>query len=139
MNEIHQGYINLPSLHSFDYNTNLHLSHIRKHLSSRTNLVFYVSWTASAFESFQLGTGHPTMVGTWTRSFPVPTKLTHYTLLNKKGVKAWTPEGPTQGRCIWEYHDVWRWSNTTDKPVILRENYFRRDPDTGKEVGLLVC
>jgi len=32
MNEIHHGYINLPSLHSFDYNTNLHLSHIRKRL-----------------------------------------------------------------------------------------------------------
>jgi hypothetical protein len=31
---------------------------------------------------------------------------------------------------------VWRWSTTTDKPVILRENYFRRHPDTGKEVGL---
>lgn len=94
-------------------------------------------FTASAFESFQLGAGHPTMVGTWMRSFPVPTKLTHYTLLNKKGVKAWAPDGPTQGRCIWEYHDLWRWSSTTDKPVILRENYFKRHPDTGKEVSHL--
>jgi len=78
------------------------------------------------------------MVGTWSRSFPVPTKLTHYTLLNKKGVKAWAPDGPTQGRCIWEYHDLWRWSSTTNKPVILRENYFRRHPDTGKEVSHLL-
>lgn len=95
----------------------------------------YVHYPASAFESFQLGAGHPTMVGTWSRSFPMPTRLSHYTLLNKDGMKAWVPDGPTQGRCIWEYHDVWRWSKATEKPVILRESYFRRRPDTGKKVG----
>lgn len=30
MNEPHRGYIDLPSLHKFDYNTDLHLSHVRK-------------------------------------------------------------------------------------------------------------
>ena len=30
MNEPHRGYINIPSLHSFDYNTDLHLSHVRE-------------------------------------------------------------------------------------------------------------
>ncbi|KAF9531115.1 cytoplasmic protein [Crepidotus variabilis] len=117
MNEIHPGYINLPSLHSFDYKTNLHLSHI-----------------PSAFESFQLGAGHPTMVSTWGRSFPVPTKRTHSTLINTAGVKAWRPDGPTGGRCVWEYHDVWRWSNASNKAVSLRENYFRMHPDSGKEI-----
>jgi hypothetical protein len=29
MNEPHRGYIDLPSLHQFDYNTDLHLSHVR--------------------------------------------------------------------------------------------------------------
>jgi len=29
INEPHPGYINLSSLHSFNYNTDLHLSHIR--------------------------------------------------------------------------------------------------------------
>jgi len=29
MNEPHRGYIDLPSLHEFDYNTDLHLSHVR--------------------------------------------------------------------------------------------------------------
>ena len=80
------------------------------------------------------------MVGTWSRSFPLPTRISHYTLLNENGVKAWAPDGPTQGRCIWEYHDVWRWSKATDKPVILRESYFRQHPDTGKKVDVvLVC
>lgn len=31
MNEPHPGYINLESLHSFNYNTDLHLSYIRKY------------------------------------------------------------------------------------------------------------
>lgn len=31
MNEPHRGYINLPSLHEFDYNTDLHLSHVREY------------------------------------------------------------------------------------------------------------
>lgn len=29
MNEPHRGYIDLPSLHEFDYKTDLHLSHVR--------------------------------------------------------------------------------------------------------------
>lgn len=64
----------------------------------------------------------------------MPTKHTSHTLLNTSGVKAWRPDGPTQGRCLWEYHDVWRWNNVTDKAVPLRENYFRQHPDTGHKV-----
>ncbi|KAJ3515852.1 hypothetical protein NLJ89_g1495 [Agrocybe chaxingu] len=118
MNEPHRGYISVPSLHAFDYNTDLHLSHV-----------------PSAFESFQLGAGHPTEVATWTRSFPIPTKHTSHTLLNISKTKAWHPDGPTQGRCLWEYHDVWRWNTTTDKAVVLRENYFRQRPDNGKKIN----
>jgi hypothetical protein len=29
MNGPHRGYIELPSLYKFDYNTDLHLSHVR--------------------------------------------------------------------------------------------------------------
>jgi len=29
MNEPHRGYIDLPSLHEFDYSTDLHLSYVR--------------------------------------------------------------------------------------------------------------
>ncbi|PPQ71478.1 hypothetical protein CVT25_013388 [Psilocybe cyanescens] len=116
INEPHPGYVNV-SLHAFNYNTDLHLSHI-----------------PSAFQSFQLGAGHPTLVPTYTRSFPMPTKLTSYTTLNTAKVKAWRPDGPTQGRCLWEYHDVWRWNKVTDNAVVLRENYFRQHPDTGSKI-----
>ncbi|KAF9477640.1 glycoside hydrolase [Pholiota conissans] len=117
MNEPHRGYINVPSLHAFDYNTDLHLSHV-----------------PSAFQSFQLGAGHPTEVATWTRSFPMPTKHTSHTVLNASKTKAWRTDGPTQGRCLWEYHDVWRWNEVTDKAVALRENYFKQHPDTGAKI-----
>jgi len=32
LNEPHRGYIDLPSLHNWDYNTDLHLSYIRMYL-----------------------------------------------------------------------------------------------------------
>ncbi|KIJ91723.1 glycoside hydrolase family 5 protein [Laccaria amethystina LaAM-08-1] len=83
MNEPHRGYIQVPSLHAFDYNTDLHLSHV-----------------PSAFQSFQLGASNPALVSTWTRSFPMPTKMTSTTLLNTSKRKAWRPDGPTNGRCL---------------------------------------
>ncbi|KAH9474389.1 Ergosteryl-beta-glucosidase [Psilocybe cubensis] len=117
INEPHPGYVNVD-LHAFNYNTDLHLSHI-----------------PSAFQSFQLGAGYPTLVPTYTRSFPMPTKLTSYTTLNTAKVKAWRPDGPTKGRCLWEFHDVWRWNEVTNKAVVLRENYFRKHPDTGAKIN----
>lgn len=32
MNEPHRGYINLSSLHNFDYNTDLHLGNVRAYI-----------------------------------------------------------------------------------------------------------
>jgi hypothetical protein len=32
LNEPHRGYIDIPSLHNWDYNTDLHLSYIRAYL-----------------------------------------------------------------------------------------------------------
>jgi len=34
MNEPHRGYLNLPSLHKFDYNTDLHLGTVRAYIST---------------------------------------------------------------------------------------------------------
>jgi hypothetical protein len=64
----------------------------------------------------------------------MPTKHTAHTLLNTSKTKVWRPDGPTQGRCIWEYHDVWRWNSASNKAVVLRENYFRQNPETGGKV-----
>ncbi|KAI0649639.1 glycoside hydrolase [Trametes meyenii] len=117
MNEPHRGYVELQSMHAFDYNTDLHLGHV-----------------PTAFQSFMLGAGHPTAVGHWTRSFPLPTRLTSQRVINTAGQKAWRDDGPTQGKCLWELHGVWGWDQKKDEGVVLRENYFKRNPDSGKEV-----
>ena len=135
MNEPHRGCIQIPSLHAFDYNTDLHLSHVRKSISLATHASLN-PLVASAFQSFQLGAGHPTLVSTWTRSFPMPTKKTSTTLLNISKRKAWRPDGPTNGRCLWELHHVWGWDNVKDQPVVLQENYFSKNPVTGKKVSV---
>ncbi|KAH7907809.1 glycoside hydrolase family 5 protein [Hygrophoropsis aurantiaca] len=117
MNEPHRGYIDVPSLHGFDYNTDLHLSHV-----------------PTAFESFLLGSGVPTSVAAWTRSFPMPTRKTSSSILNTDGRKAWRPDGPTGGKCIWEMHGVWGWDLSKQEGVVLRENYFSKNPTTGKKI-----
>ncbi|KII91594.1 glycoside hydrolase family 5 protein [Plicaturopsis crispa FD-325 SS-3] len=117
MNEPHRGYIELGSLHSFDYNTDLHLSHV-----------------PTAFQSFMLGAGHPTLVPHWTRSFPFPTRLTGHNMLNEAGQKAWRPDGPTGGECLWAMHGVWGWDVNKGEGVVLRENYFVKDPMTGRPI-----
>ncbi|PFH50868.1 glycoside hydrolase family 5 protein [Amanita thiersii Skay4041] len=117
MNEPHRGYIDLQSLHGYDYKVDLHLSHI-----------------PSAFQSFQLGAGHPTLVPTWTRSFPMPTSRTSQTLLNTEGRKSWRTDGPTGGECLWEMHGVWGWDIKKKEAVVLRENYFVKHPLTNKKI-----
>ncbi|KAF8633873.1 hypothetical protein AX15_001204 [Amanita polypyramis BW_CC] len=115
MNEPHRGYIDLKSLHSFNYNVDLHLGHM-----------------PSAFQSFQLGAGQPTLVPTYTRSFPHPTTQSSTTLLNPNGRKVWREDGPTSGQCIWEMHGVWGWDVKKDEGVVLRENYFTKHPETNR-------
>ncbi|KAF8843464.1 glycoside hydrolase family 5 protein [Paxillus ammoniavirescens] len=117
MNEPHRGYIDIPSLHKFDYNTDLHLSYV-----------------PSAFESFMLGSGYPTLVSHWTRSFPLPTRLTSRSMLNPDNHSAWRPDGPTQGKCIWEMQGVWAWDKVKNEGVVLRENYFGKHPVTGRKI-----
>lgn len=117
MNEPHRGYIDLSSLHKFDYNTDLHLGNV-----------------PSAFQSFLLGAGHPTTVDCWTRSFPMPTKRTGQQLLNPKGRKAWREDGPTHGQDLWEMHGVWEWDSAKNAGAVLREEYFMSDPATGRRV-----
>ncbi|KZT63270.1 glycoside hydrolase family 5 protein [Daedalea quercina L-15889] len=117
MNEPHRGYVELYSMHAFDYNTDLHLGHV-----------------PTAFQSFMLGAGHPTAVGFWTRSFPVPTRRTSTKVLNTAGQKAWRDDGPTKGQCLWEMHGVWGWDKRKNEGVILRESYFTKDPMTGRKV-----
>src|ERR1700733_15253429 len=82
---------------------------------------------ASTFQSSMLGSGHPTLVPHWTRSFPMLTRLTSHSVLKSAGRKAWREDGPTEGKCLWEMHGVWGWDLKKDEGVVLRENYFVKD------------
>lgn len=82
-----------------------------------------------------LGAGHPTEVGHWTRSWPVPTRLTGKGILNPDGRKAWLEDGPTEGKCLWEMHGVWGWDTNKNEGVVLRENYFSKHPMSGQKVS----
>ena len=92
---------------------------------------------ASALQSFMLGAGYPTEVGFRTRSFPMPTRLTSTSVLNSANRKAWREDGPTGGRDLWEMHGVWGYDMQKKAGVVLRENYFVRDPMTNKPVSYL--
>ena len=124
-------------MHGFDYNTDLHLGPIRMLSHVIVCLTALTHETASALQSFMLGAGYPTEVGVWTRSFPMPTRLTSKEVLNQDGRKAWHPDGPTQGRCVWEMHGVWGWDVNKNEGVVLRENYFVRHPMTNKKVRVV--
>ncbi|CAE7100847.1 unnamed protein product [Rhizoctonia solani] len=117
MNEPHRGYVSIPSLHSFDYNTDLHLHD-----------------TPNALQSFALGAGHAVRIPHYVRSWPWPTRIGKHVLRNEQGVKAWRANGPTQGKCVWEMHGVWGWDIKKCEPVPLREHYFERHPDTGVDI-----
>ncbi|KAF8750383.1 Cellulase (glycosyl hydrolase family 5) [Rhizoctonia solani] len=114
MNEPHRGYVSIPSLHSFDYNTDLHLHD-----------------TPNALQSFALGAGHAVRIPHYVRSWPWPTRIGSMCFETKK---AWRENGPTQGKCIWEMHGVWGWDIKKSEPVPLREGYFKKNPDTGEDV-----
>lgn len=82
-----------------------------------------------------LGAGYPTSVPHYTRSFPMPTRLTSSSLINLAGKKAWQEDGPTGGRCLWELHGVWGWDSNKQERVVLQEDYFAKDPNNGKKVS----
>lgn len=50
----------------------------------------------------------------------------------------WRRDGPSAGKCIWELHDVWGWDKVRNEGVMLRENYFKYNPVTGKKVCIFI-
>ncbi|WWC98544.1 hypothetical protein V866_005436 [Kwoniella sp. B9012] len=108
INEPHPGYIGLPSIHEWNYNTDLHLGEF-----------------PSPLQSFSMGAGRPTSdVPVYKRSFPYPTVISKYTTANPEGVPAWK-----KGRegCIWEKEGIWRWSDNKKQAIALQEDYFTKD------------
>ena len=64
----------------------------------------------------------------------MPTRRTGRSLLNPQGRKAWSDDGPTGGRDLWEIHGVWEWDGAGNSGVVLADKYFVNDPVTGRKV-----
>ncbi|KAK6906628.1 cytoplasmic protein [Kwoniella mangroviensis CBS 8886] len=108
INEPHPGFIGLPSIHEWNYNTDLHLGEF-----------------PSPLQSFSMGAGRPTPdVPVYKRSFPYPTTISKYTTANPEGVPAWTKG---KGGCIWETEGIWRWSDNKKQAIALQEDYFTKN------------
>ncbi|KAL7422797.1 endo-1,4-beta-glucanase [Cryptotrichosporon argae] len=116
MNEPHPGYIGLPSIREWNYNTDLHLGAY-----------------PSPLQGFALGAGHTTSVPYYARSFPYPTRVSKRVTANPTAVSVWSPSSPLAGACVWETAGVWAWSAEKVAPVALQEDYFTKDR-AGKNV-----
>lgn len=85
-----------------------------------------------------LGSGHPVLIDHYGPSFPVTAK-THAVLMKPPGGRrAWKDDVG----CLWEEHGVWAWDANRGKcgqPVVLKAEYFHKNPETGKAVDWYQC
>ncbi|KAK4047845.1 hypothetical protein OIV83_005188 [Microbotryomycetes sp. JL201] len=116
MNEPHRGYIDLLSPYGFNFNTDL-----------------AIGYFPTALQSWALGSGHPVLIDHYGPRFPV-TAVTHQVLLSPpNGRTAWQQDM----ECIWKQHGLWEWQQSKGdfgEAVSLRNEYFKRNPQTGKQV-----
>ena len=98
MNEPHRGYVNLYSFDRWNYNTDLHIGHY-----------------PSALQSLALGDGHVQNIPFYTKTWPLPSRLSHYSRVDPCGRLAWLqrndsiafPNTRQQDGCLWREHGVW--------------------------------
>lgn len=98
-------------MYTFDSNTDLQLG-----------------YHANALESFALSDGYSLPIPYYVPSFPEPTRISRYEMVNQAKERAWAKGQP----CIWREHGVWEWDDKSQRPLPLRETYFTRNPQTGE-------
>ena len=79
MNEPHRGYVNLYSFNRWNYLTDLHIGHY-----------------PSALQGLALGDGHSQMIPFYVKTWPVPSRLSHYTRVDPQGLSAWYKSSDSQ-------------------------------------------
>jgi hypothetical protein len=115
MNEPHRGYVGMKDWHRWCYETDLHIGHF-----------------PSALQSFALGSGYKQDVPFYVKSWPFPTRRSHYSTVDPMGKSAWLKD-TGMGECVWRAHGAWQWDATKEQPVILSEEFFTRDQRPGSE------
>ncbi|KAL8276134.1 hypothetical protein RQP46_011465 [Phenoliferia psychrophenolica] len=116
MNEPHRGYVELHSPYGWDLTKDL-----------------AIGFFPTPAQSWALGAGHPVLIDHYVPSFPVTAK-SHAVLLTPPGGRRAWKDGV---ECVWEEHGVWAWDAKRGRggePVVLKAEYFRKHPVTGKDV-----
>ncbi|KAI5803619.1 hypothetical protein DFH27DRAFT_594912 [Peziza echinospora] len=121
MNEPHPGYVGTPSLKKWNQNTELHLGVM-----------------PNAVQGMVLASGGddnpepPNLkLPIYHRSWPGPSSTTtnvNYSL--KDGARVWT----APGKDIWRNEGVWWWDQKSKDGYAFKNNYFTKDPKTGKKI-----
>lgn len=111
MNEPHHGYIGMKDLNVFNYDKQLHYGNM-----------------PSAYQGMLLSSGYSLKVPYYDRSFPLPTKITHYNVLNKEKKKVWIEDYD-----IWKEEGVWD-INEFGNAYLKQKDYFYNNPKTNKRI-----
>ncbi|KXJ86560.1 hypothetical protein Micbo1qcDRAFT_236874 [Microdochium bolleyi] len=124
MNEPHRGLVHLHHVDSWNYDTDLHIGHY-----------------PSFLQALALGSGYAQEVPFYVKTWPYPTRVSHYSKVDPKGRSAWLtgdlaksgePDRPKGlGECLWRAHGVWEWDEKLQKAVVLDDKYFEYDHRAG--------
>lgn len=124
INEPHRGLVNLHGFHGWNYDTDLH-----------------IGYYPTLSQALALGSGYKQLVPYYVKSWPWPTRMSHYTFVDPKGRSAWLSTGSVDevdrprglGQCVWLAHGVWEWDKETKGPVITDPSYFEVDHRPGRQ------
>ncbi|KAI1848603.1 hypothetical protein JX266_005462 [Neoarthrinium moseri] len=124
MNEPHRGLVNLHGFHNWNYDTDLH-----------------IGYYPSLAQALALGSGYAQTVPYYVKSWPWPTRQSHQSLVDPLGRSAWiddvsgagTDRPRGLGKCVWRAHGAWDWDEKSQKPVVLKPDYFEYDHRPGSE------
>ncbi|CAO1629120.1 unnamed protein product [Parajaminaea phylloscopi] len=111
-NEPHRGLVSLHSWNGWNYDTDLHIGHY-----------------PTLLQSCALAIGKKQQVAYYVRSWPWPTKVSHTSAVDPKGHRIWKSRGgDPNDDCLWKDHGAWHWDAKTNRPVVLRDDFFTHDP-----------
>ncbi|CAL1708345.1 unnamed protein product [Somion occarium] len=137
MNEPHHGYVELQSMYGWDYNTDLHLGAIRTFPFVLLNYLIInkpcpapISLASPLLHSRSGVSNDRSSLHT----FIPHAYSTHVLRYAQYHWSVWREDGVTEGKCIWEMHGIWGWDEQKKEGVVLRENYFKKHPLTGKPI-----
>lgn len=107
-NEPHRGFVELHGWDKWCYETDLHIGHY-----------------PSMLQSLALGSGYAQNVPYYVKSWPLPTRVSHYSKVDPKGKSVWQDDS---SGCVWRSHGAWEWDEKTSKAKTLRKDFFTNDP-----------